>query len=370
MKINIIGGGLAGLVSAYLLAQEGHEIRLIEKKKYPFHRVCGEYVSNETTQFLKRNGLYPDHLEPSQINRFELTAQSGKNFEMPLDLGAFGISRYEWDAFLVKKVKEMGVTVNEQTAVIDVRFIDESFELTLSNGEKINSPLVIGAFGKKSLMDQKLQRQFAKSQSPFVGVKYHIKTDFPKDKIVLHNFTGGYCGLSAVENDKYNFCYLGRRVDLKRHGGIKEMEEAVLYENPHLKSVFENSDFLFDKPIVINAFSFAPKQLIENHVLMAGDAAGLITPLCGNGMAMAIHSAKLLSECIAAHANKASFNRGAMERDYEKKWRSIFEKRLWVGRQTQKLFGTSIGANTGMWLMQNVPPFARNVMKNTHGAPF
>lgn len=370
MKINIIGGGLAGLVSAYLLAQKGYEICLIEKKKYPFHRVCGEYVSNETLRFLKDHNLYPEFAKPSQINRFTLTLQNGQKLGMPLDLGAFGISRYVWDAFLVEKVKALGVEVLEQTSVIDVQFREDTFDLSLSNGQKLTSPIVIGAFGKKSVMDQKLKRKFAQSLSPFVGVKYHIRTDFPKNEIALHNFVGGYCGLSAVENDRYNLCYLGRREELKKHGGIPEMEQAVLYQNPYLKSVFENSEFLFEQPVVINAFSFAPKQLIENNMLMAGDAAGLITPLCGNGMAMAIHSAKILSECIIQHTQSNQVNRVALEEDYRNQWRAHFEKRLWVGRQTQKLFGTNLGAKTGMWLMRHVPLFATNVMKNTHGEPF
>lgn len=370
MKINIIGGGLAGLVSAYILAQKGHEICLIEKKKYPFHRVCGEYVSNETLRFLKDHQLFPEFANPSQINHFTLTLQNGQKLEMPLDLGAFGISRYVWDAFLAEKLKQMGVQVYEQNAVVDVQFEEDAFQLTLSSGKKLKSPIVIGAFGKKSLMDQKLNRTFAQSQSPFIGVKYHVRTDLPKNEIVLHNFKGGYCGLSAVENDKYNLCYLGRRKDLKKHGGISEMEQAVLCQNPYLKSVFENSDFLFNQPVVINAFSFAPKQLIENHMLMAGDAAGLITPLCGNGMAMAIHSAKILSECIIRHTKNDQVNRYALEMDYRQEWNVLFKKRLWVGRQTQKLFSTNLGAHTGMWLMQQVPFLARNVMKNTHGEPF
>jgi 2-polyprenyl-6-methoxyphenol hydroxylase-like FAD-dependent oxidoreductase len=78
-EVVIIGGGLAGLVSSLLLAKSGHEVVLIEKKVYPFHRVCGEYVSNEVIGFLSRNGLLPEFLDLPQINTFEFSDTRGKS---------------------------------------------------------------------------------------------------------------------------------------------------------------------------------------------------------------------------------------------------------------------------------------------------
>src|SRR4051812_38059233 len=108
-KVIIAGGGLAGLVAANTLAQAGVETTVIEKKEYPFHRVCGEYISNETIPFLKSLGLYPEKLNSSQIKRFQLTSVNGKSAELPLGLGGFGISRYSFDEFLYQKAKASGV---------------------------------------------------------------------------------------------------------------------------------------------------------------------------------------------------------------------------------------------------------------------
>ena len=94
-----------------------------------------------------------------------------------------------------------------------------------------------------------------------MGVKYHIHTDHPADLIALHNFKGGYCGLSRVEDSKYTLCYLTHRNNLKKHGSIKEMEEKVLHKNPFIKSVFQNSEFLFERPEVINEISLLPNRL-------------------------------------------------------------------------------------------------------------
>ena len=62
MDVIVVGGGLAGLINSILIRKAGFEVTLIERKKYPFHRVCGEYVSNEVIPFLKSEGLFPAEL--------------------------------------------------------------------------------------------------------------------------------------------------------------------------------------------------------------------------------------------------------------------------------------------------------------------
>lgn len=368
-EIIVVGGGLAGLISSIELAQSGYLVTLFEKKKYPFHRVCGEYISNEVAPYFSANQLLPD-LELPQIQQFELSSIRGKSLQMPLDLGGFGLSRFALDQHLVNKASALGVQVHEQTTILSCVFSGGKFLIETSIGRQFESDLVIGAYGKNSILDKKLSREFTSKRSPFLGVKYHVKTDAPKNTVSLHNFEGGYCGFSAIEDGKYNLCYLGSRSVLKKYGSIAEMEENVLCKNPQLRHLFKNSDFLFDKPEVINEFSFAPKKLIENHILMAGDAAGLITPLCGNGMAMAIHSGKILADLIKVYWAGDSLKRTELENAYLKEWNALFKRRLWVGRQTQKLFGTKFSSELAVGLVQSVRPLAKRIMKNTHGEPF
>ncbi len=148
------------------------------------------------------------------------------------------------------------------------------------------------------------------------------------------------------------------------------MEEEVLFKNPFLKEVFSNSTFLTEKPEVINEISFEPKAAVENHILMSGDAAGLISPLCGNGMAMAIHSAKIVSGLIIEHYKPNRLNRPALEVAYAKQWASLFARRLWVGRNTQKLFGTSLSSMALVSISKTYPSITKWIIKQTHGKPF
>lgn len=365
-EIIIIGGGLGGLTAAHRLAKAGRQVLLVEKKSYPFHRVCGEYISNEVRGYLIEEGLFPEYFHPTEIRNFELGSIKGKIAKMPLDLGGFGISRYVLDDFIYKKCQKVGVEFLLETEAEEINFYPEreEFEVRLNDGQTVTAHHVIGAFGKRSKIDRKLKRSFMDHRSPFIGVKYHIRTDFDPHTVALYNFEGGYCGINRIEQKKYNLCYLGNASHLKKYGNIAAMEENVIFQNPQLKSIFQNSEFLFDKPEVINEISFRPKPLIENHILMIGDAAGLITPLCGNGMAMAIHSGKILADCILQHKNRQD-----LEKAYFQEWTKYFKNRLWVGRKVQWLFGSSIFSELSVSLIKNSTFLATQIMKRTHGSP-
>lgn len=368
-RIIIIGGGLAGLVSSIALARAGATVQLMEKKHFPFHRVCGEYISHETTPFLKTLGLYPSEFAPPQINRFLLSSTQGRKQEIPLSLGGFGISRFAFDHFLYQKAVSAGVDVKLDTEVIDVRWIHGTFQVKTEHQE-LEADIVIGSHGKRSKLDVTLDRDFIKKRSPYVGVKYHVRTDHPENLIALHNFSGGYCGISRVENDTANLCYLVHRDALRKYGSVPDLEHAVLFLNPLLKSIFQNSDFLFQTPETINEISFETKSPVDDHILMVGDSAGMITPLCGNGMAMAIHSAKLASELILRHVKDASFTRDDLENNYARAWRKNFAQRLWNGRQIQKLFGNETASNFAVNLAIYVKPVANMMVRASHGKPF
>lgn len=360
----IIGGGLGGLTTAILLAKSGRSVLLIEKKKYPFHRVCGEYISNEVKAFLQREGLFPQEFLPTDITHFILSAPSGKQVEVDLDLGGFGISRYTFDHFLYQKALALGVDfkLQEQVSTVDFHEADDWFQVVLRSGEILNARHVVGAFGKRSTLDRTMNRSFMQQSSPYIGIKYHIKGDFRREAIAIHHYPGGYCGLNPIENGLFNLCYLGSRQQLKECGSVKGMEERFLYRNPHLKRLFLHSEFLREKPEVINEVNFEAKKPVEHHILMVGDAAGLITTIFGNGMAIAIHSGKLAAEAILSHTS-----RKAVEQQYQRNWGDSFRKRLITGRFIQQLFRVPTIANLSTMLVMQNSLLLKQLMKASHG---
>lgn len=365
--IIIVGGGLSGLTAAYLLARQGRSVLVIEKKAYPFHRVCGEYVSNEVKDFLVKEGLFPFEHYPASINHFRLSAVNGDQADFPLELGGFGISRYILDHHFYQKCLGEGVKFLQKTQVTAIQFLPEKqhFMVETSEGSSLPAAFVLGAYGKRSRIDKQLSRDFVQQRSPYIGVKYHIEIAGQEDHIVaLHNYNGGYLGINKIENGRFNLCYLGSREQLKAAGSIGAMEEKHLFANPHIREIFEKADFLWDRPEVINEISFDTKTPVENNILMLGDAAGMITPLCGNGMAIAIHTGKLAADAFLTHNKLAD-----IQHSYQKSWKAYIQSRLRLGRYVQKLFGAPMVSSLAVGLLKNSSFLSKRLIRQTHGDP-
>ncbi len=366
--IIIIGGGLAGLVSAIHLSKAGLAVRLIEKNEYPKHKVCGEYVSNEVLPYLQQLGADPMTTGAKKINRFLLSTTRGKTVETKLPLGGFGVSRYTLDHFLLQKAVQNGCAVL-QDIVTEVHFENDMFRVQTKDGNELTAKIVIGAFGKRSNMDVKLERDFIKNRSPFVAVKTHLEGNFPEDLVALHNFKGGYCGISMVENGNLNACYIADYKSFQQYKNVDAFREEVLYRNLHLRSFFENSVPVFEQPLSISQVSFSNKTTIEDHMLMCGDAAGMIHPLCGNGMAMAIHSAKIASELIIDYFNKKTITRQELEHAYTREWNATFKSRIQTGRVLERFFGKDNIARVMMYGLTHIPGILPAIIRHTHGKP-
>jgi flavin-dependent dehydrogenase len=371
--IAIVGGGLAGLALSIQCARAGYRTVLFERERYPFHKVCGEYISLESWNFLEELGVPLSDMQLPLITRLQISAPNGKYIESALPLGGFGISRYTLDNLLVNIARRDGVAVMEETKVVNVVYRNNAFVVFSSRGET-EVKVVAGTYGKRSNLDAKWKRPFTQVKpnklNHYVGIKYHIEGVFPEDMIALHNFENGYCGISQVEGNKYCLCYLTTAHNLRKsHNDIAAMERSILRKNPFLEKIFSQAKFLYAEPLTVSRISFNSKNQVENHVLMIGDAAGMITPLCGNGMSMALHGSKLAFEEISQFM-KGHISRYEMELQYTQQWERQFARRLQAGRLIQRFFGSASLSN---FLITTVKPFPKLVfflIRQTHGKPF
>ncbi len=369
-EVLIIGGGLAGLTAAIHLSWQGKQVLLIEKKAYPRHKVCGEYLSNEVLPYL--NSLEIDienDLKPVKIQNLLYSTQNAKSIEAPLNLGGMGISRYTLDNFLLNKAEENGAEIL-MDSVENIKFENDEFQLKLSSGKELKASIVLGAFGKRSNLDKSLEREFIQEKSSWLAVKGHYEdTGFPENLVALHNFEGGYCGLSKTETGAVNACYMVSYKSFKKYKNTEEFKEKVLFQNAYLKEFFKNAKPIYEKDLSIAQISFQEKSLINNHILMLGDAAGLIHPLCGNGMAMAIHSAKIATEAVLSNSHGNNLNREKLENQYRDNWNANFQKRLKTGRILQKILINPFLASTSQNLVKKFPYLLEKIISKTHGQP-
>lgn len=307
------------------------------------------------------------------IKTLKLSDVKGKEYSFGLPLGGFGISRHFLDNNLCQIALAKGVTVCAKSKVNSVSYSNDEFIIS-SPDKTIRAKIAAGSFGKRSNLDVKWKRPFIQQKptalNNYIGIKYHINYPHPVHEIALHNFSNGYCGMSKVEDAKSCLCYLTTAGNLQKCGNsIKEMEKQVLHKNPRLKEIFNSASFIYDQPLAISQISFSKKNQVENRVLMLGDAAGMISPLCGNGMSMAMHSGKLAFEAMQRFLYQQT-TREEMEKEYAQTWKEEFSKRLLAGRMVQRFFGGNQATSFFIRAMHAFPSVARRVIQSTHGEAF
>ncbi|MGB6151199.1 MAG: NAD(P)/FAD-dependent oxidoreductase [Pricia sp.] len=365
----VVGGGLAGLTAAIDLSRKGHRVLVFEKKTYPHHKVCGEYVSNEVVPYMNELGVPLDADNSVNIDTLKLSTVQGKLIETQLPLGGRGISRYAFDDLLYRRAVAAGAEFKFQN-VNFIEFENTVFKVVTDSNETYASDIVIGAYGKRSALDKTLNRDFTNKKSSWLGVKAHFELDdFPENMVALHNFRGGYAGLSKTETGAVNFCYLTSYASFQKEKDIDSFNAKVVSQNPCLKAFLSDARALFEKPLTIAQISFHPKKAVEDHILMCGDTAGLIHPLCGNGMAMAIHSAKIAAGLVDRFLIGESRNRKALERDYQQQWNGHFKRRLWMGRRLQSLLLNPNLSAFAVSAMISRPALLQKLIRSTHGKP-
>ena len=370
----IIGGGVAGLTLALQLAQAGRRVVLFEKETYPFHRVCGEYISMENYDFLCRIGVPLAEMDLPRMTRFTVSSPSGVALHHPLDIGGIGITRYVLDQLLARLATQHGALILEGTRVTDVVFADDQFTLSTAAGDTYRARVACGAWGKHANLDGKLHRAYlapSRHARQFVAVKRHLENvDFPEAMVEMHNFKDGYCGLSPVPGGLTNCSYISDVRNLRAHGNsVAEMERQVLMQNPLLRPYLEAAHRQATPPIVISQITFRERSTVESHMLMLGDAAGTIAPLAGNGMSMGMNASFLLHGLLLEFF-EGRLSRAELEQRYTRAWRSLLSLRITAGRRLHQVFGSPAVTTAGIRVLRRLPFMTDIILKLTHGRAY
>lgn len=362
-----MGGGLAGLTTALDLARRGYEVVLWEKQDFPHHKVCGEFLSTEVAPYLAQLSARPAAVV--SLQKLFLTAPSGQGLSAPLDLPAWGISRYRLDHFLAQKARAAGAFLRTGEAVQKVTSQAQGYQVHTRAGV-FYCRLLLGALGKRSALERTLRpaQQAPPRKTPFLAVKRHYQAYIPPDTVQLHNFNGGYAGISAVEEGRVNFCYLLHQRQLQRYGSIAAVEEHLLPRNPHLARFLQQARPLMERPLTISNISFAPRRPMQQGLPFLGDTAGLIHPFCGNGMAMAIRSAGLAAELLDQHWQANQLDR--FPSAYQQHWQRLFVRRLRFGRRVSPLLGQPFLGQAALQLLRAYPSLMRAGLARAHGPVF
>ncbi|MBL7913227.1 MAG: NAD(P)/FAD-dependent oxidoreductase [Bacteroidia bacterium] len=366
--VAIIGGGIAGLALANDIKDRGYSVVVIEKGNYPRHKVCGEYISMESHNYLQNICPALKQLNLPAITNFKITTGNSKAFNTPLGLGGFGVSRYLLEELLFEEAKKRGVVFLLDTKAKEVKRDNDLY--TIKTGtENIFSKLVCNSSGRRSNLEVKERSEEVKGAN-YVGIKYHVKLKRDPNLIEIHNFPGGYCGISNIEDDKACLCYIVNSKKLNEaKNSISELEKNSLFKNKQLKKIFNEAEFLFDEPVTISGINFRIKKPVNDGSFFLGDSAGSIAPITGNGMSIGLRSASVLASLVTDHFS-GKISGLQLQNSYNDFWNKEFSTRIRLSRHFQKLSEFSFLTAITINLFKAFPLLARGIIKLTHGKPF
>jgi menaquinone-9 beta-reductase len=291
----VIGGGPAGAAAAIVAARNGRRVLLLERGRFPRHKVCGEFVSAESLALLetlldsRHASLLRDAIQISSARLF----LDSRTLSTAVDPPAASIARLDLDLALWESAERAGVDARQQVTVQSIA-VTGLFRVATSGGD-FESCAVINASGRWSNLNASANK--AEQSERWIGLKAHFAEPSPNPSVDLYFFDGGYCGVQPVElkgahsnNGRVNACAMVR-ADIAssltdvfaRHDALRERS---LRWRP-LSDPVSTSPLIFRKP-----------QPERDGFLMAGDAAGFVDPFVGDGISLAIRSGSLAAECL------------------------------------------------------------------------
>ena len=321
VDVAIIGAGPGGSTLAALLAARAVNVALIDRDSFPRDKLCGEFLSYDALPILDHLGI--DLGNVPHIHQCRVVARR-RTYEFDFPHAARGTSRMFIDALLFRTAIARGATPHEG--------------VTVASLEDVNARVIVGAWGRWGRFDTQLRRRFVRDRSHRnFGFKRHYRGVPNEGTIELYSFGRGYLGVSDVEDGVTNICGLVHASRLAGHKGKWDsFVDMIRSEEPSLETLYSRyapaqENFLSSEPVIFRA-----RSPVERGVFMVGDASGVIDPLTGNGMAMAIQSALVLAPLIVrllAHPDE----RGAIEREYRARHAAMFRPRIAWSRRVASL---------------------------------
>ncbi len=362
--VAVVGAGLAGSCAAILLAQSGARVVLLDSKTPGHHKVCGEFLSPESRVQLEQLGVWPalELAGAQKVQRARISTSTRRGRSIALPGEGVAISRASLDPILWRRAQQVGVVALDQTRVQSIEG-NEGFQIRTSAGD-FSARFVVGATGRGSKLGRDGDKNPPKTPR-FVGLKTHLRgAHLGRGEVAMFPFAGGYCGLVEVENGSVNACLLAPYARLKNSSPAALWKE-VCRENRSLGEAMREAKPLFEW-IATGNLSFEHFAPARDGVLRAGDAAGYIYPLSGDGMAMALRSGELAARSVE-EALKWGLSPEEAASFYAQMWTREFGRRLKWASALQPLFCDPRLSSAALRLSNALPGLSRLAAKRTRG---
>jgi menaquinone-9 beta-reductase len=294
-EVLILGGGVAGCAASIALARKGRRVTLIEREPAPRHKVCGEFLSGEALEDLELLGIDVSSLGAVPVSYVRLAA-ARRAAEAPLPFPAASLTRKALDTALIAEAIAAGVRVERGRSVQALaRTAHDVWQATLDDGTTFEAPTVFLATGKHDL------RGYPRPEDPqrWVAFKMYFRLA-PAQAAELARaselmlYPGGYGGIQPVEGGIANFCCVVQQKYLARAGNRWENFLAKVEQDcPHLAMRLAGAEPLLAKPIAVTHIPYGYiRATTENGLYCIGDQAAVIPSFTGDGISIALHTAR------------------------------------------------------------------------------
>jgi geranylgeranyl reductase family protein len=347
----VVGAGPAGCVAALRLARAGLRVRLLDRASFPRHKLCGDTLNPGALALLDRLGASTRiRGEALRTTGMRVTGPGGASVEADYPDGLYGLalSRHALDAHLVDEAVSAGVTFEPGVLVQEPCMSDDGSAVTgvrIASGREshvIPSRIVIAADGRASRLASGLRlARFAPSPKRWAYGAYFENVTGVTTRGEMHIRPDGYIGIAPLPGGLTNVCVVkaqgtdvARReahhqpVSFGRLLGEWLAGDAVL--RPRFERAIRVSDVMALGPLAVDARGAGAPGL-----LLAGDAAGFVDPMTGDGMRFALRGGELAADAALreldtgepAHAWLARVR----AREFAGKWRINRALRALVG---------------------------------------
>jgi 2-polyprenyl-6-methoxyphenol hydroxylase-like FAD-dependent oxidoreductase len=296
----VIGGGPAGSMAAILLARHGIPVTLVEQHTFPRDKVCGECLSALAMQVLQRAGLRDRIIAAGavEMTRAILHAREGDKTEVQLPAPMWGLSRRVFDQLLFDAARESGATIRQPVRCESICSADGLSvtlrDLRTNSVEQYQPSRVIVADGKRALLTPR------PPHTDDLGLKAHFTgLATSRDAVQLFGLNGHYVGIAPIENNLWNLAMSIPKRRIQAASNLDQLFAEIVSENRNLQVLFRAA-----RRVTNWLVSPLPRFGVNSHwppgVIPIGNAAAAIEPIGGEGMGLALRSAELAAEAIAA----------------------------------------------------------------------